>query len=166
MFQRQFRGMLGNIFCKGLDVLARKLKHYPGDVVPHPTWRDMAKSDIQRFENGQISGPIIVVGHSLGAVAAVRYVRKLRAAGVPVACMFLLDYVHTLSNIFHRDEIPSDVPTYHFMSGDGRVKDIPGTYRFMFDGSDKRYPKLSHIQLDDEPMIHNIILEKLKQHAV
>lgn len=79
---------LADVFSSGMDFLQAKLKArgIVGEVHSHTEWQDLAQSTIARYRGGA-HGPIIIIGHSLGADAAISMAQKLGEAGVPVALL-------------------------------------------------------------------------------
>ena len=78
------RGLAG-IFSTGLDELDEKLtqRGYSATVHSHMDYEELAAQAIRLQKSGR--GPIIIVGHSLGADAAIFMADKMKAAGAPVA---------------------------------------------------------------------------------
>jgi pimeloyl-ACP methyl ester carboxylesterase len=78
----------------GLDALAAKLSQIgiAATVYGHDEEGTVATEALQQFEAGRVR-PIILIGHSLGAGAALRIAARLGASGVPVALLVLLDPV-------------------------------------------------------------------------
>jgi pimeloyl-ACP methyl ester carboxylesterase len=79
---------LADVFSSGMDFLQAKLKArgITGEVHSHGEWETLAQSAIAKWHGGA-HGPIIIIGHSLGADAAILMAQKLGAAGVPVALL-------------------------------------------------------------------------------
>jgi len=80
-----FKG-LADIFSAGMDTLAAKLaaRGVVARVANHSTSDSLADAVIQRYRAGG-RGPIVIIGHSLGADAAVEMAQRLNEARVPVA---------------------------------------------------------------------------------
>jgi pimeloyl-ACP methyl ester carboxylesterase len=78
---------LADVFSSGMDFLQAKLKArgIAGEVHSHSEWETLAESAITKWRGAH--GPIIIIGHSLGADAAILMAQKLGAAGVPVALL-------------------------------------------------------------------------------
>ena len=76
----------------GLDALADKLRRIgiAATVYGHEEEGTVAADALQQYQAGH---PIILVGHSLGAGAAVSVARRLGNSGIPVALVVLLDAV-------------------------------------------------------------------------
>lgn len=79
---------LADVFSSGMDFLQAKLRArgIVGEVHSHSEWQTLADSVIARWRSGA-HGPIIIIGHSLGADAAILMAQKLGDAQVPVALL-------------------------------------------------------------------------------
>jgi pimeloyl-ACP methyl ester carboxylesterase len=79
---------LADVFSTGLDFLQTKLqaRGIVGEVHSHSEWETLADSAIARWRSGA-HVPIIIIGHSLGADAAIQMAQKLGEAQVPVALL-------------------------------------------------------------------------------
>src|SRR5260370_35239143 len=79
---------LADIFSTGLDFLQAKLqaRGIVGEVHSHAQAEELAQSAIAKWRGGA-RGPIIIIGHSLGADAAIAMAQRLGAAGGPVALL-------------------------------------------------------------------------------
>src|SRR5713101_4055339 len=79
---------LADIFSSGMDFLQAKLRArgIMGEVRSHADAEELAQSAIAKWRGGA-RGPIIIIGHSLGADAAIAMAQRLGAAGAPVALL-------------------------------------------------------------------------------
>jgi pimeloyl-ACP methyl ester carboxylesterase len=79
---------LADVFSSGMDFLQAKLqaRGIVGEVHSHAEWQTLADSAIARWRSGA-HGPIIIIGHSLGADAAIQMAQTLGDAQVPVALL-------------------------------------------------------------------------------
>jgi hypothetical protein len=79
---------LADIFSGGMDFLQAKLqaRGIVAEVHNHSQAEELAQSAIAKWRGGA-RGPIIIIGHSLGADAALAMAQRLGAAGVPVALL-------------------------------------------------------------------------------
>jgi hypothetical protein len=79
------RGLL-NIFSLGMDTLAEKIQRHGiyATVHNHTEWEALADQAAAAYRAGK-EGPIIIVGHSLGADAVMQMSTYLGRKGVPVA---------------------------------------------------------------------------------
>jgi hypothetical protein len=76
---------LANVFSTGLDVLDQKLiqQGYSATVHSYLFYEDLAAEAARLQKSGQ--GPIIIMGHSSGADAAISMAEKMKTLGAPVA---------------------------------------------------------------------------------
>jgi hypothetical protein len=79
------RGLM-NIFSLGMDTLAEKIQRrgIHATVHNHAEWQTLADNAAAAYHAGK-EGPIIIVGHSLGADAVMQMSAYLGRKGVPVA---------------------------------------------------------------------------------
>ena len=85
------RGLL-NIFSLGMDDLAAKIqaKGISASVHNHSEWQSIADAIAVRYKARQ-HGPVVLVGHSLGADAVMFMAEYLGKKGVPVALVVPFD---------------------------------------------------------------------------
>jgi alpha-beta hydrolase superfamily lysophospholipase len=76
---------LVGIFSTGLDVLDEKLlqRGYIVTIHPYDFYNSLAEEAARLQKSGK--GPIIIMGHSLGADAAIYMAEKMKKLGAPVA---------------------------------------------------------------------------------
>jgi hypothetical protein len=79
---------LADVFSSGMDFLQGKLqaRGIVGEVHSHTEWETLAQSAIAKWRSGN-HGPIIIIGHSFGADAAISMAQRLGEAQVPVALL-------------------------------------------------------------------------------
>ena len=84
-----FRGFFGGAFSMGLDGIAGRLAQQ-GIIARVYSWREKraAENDIL---SSTLSGPIVLVGHSFGANAALSLADQLASRGVPISLVITLD---------------------------------------------------------------------------
>ena len=78
------RGLFG-VFSQGIDALAAELNQtgYIAEIYDWDSWQQVAATIVQRYQNGD-RGPIVVIGHSLGANAVLSVASALDAQAIPV----------------------------------------------------------------------------------
>ncbi len=81
---------------EGMDVLAARFNQLgiPASAHSHTDGEAIAAQARDRYASG-VERTIILIGHSLGATAAVEAARELEQAGVPVALVVTIDPVST-----------------------------------------------------------------------
>lgn len=118
------RGGLGGVFSKGMNHLEDTLADDYKISASSTVWfKAMTLSDsiIKRYREHKIKGPIILVGHSLGANDQIGVARQLYYANIPVALLITIDPVLPLRippNVQQEVNIykPSFVPLFSGMA--------------------------------------------------
>jgi thioesterase domain-containing protein len=82
------RGLV-NVFSYGMDSMVDKCRArgITAAAHSHSEYRDLAPEAAKLAKSGR--GPIIIIGHSLGADAAVSMAREMKKLGAPVALLVL-----------------------------------------------------------------------------
>jgi pimeloyl-ACP methyl ester carboxylesterase len=84
---------LANVFSTGLDVMNDRFraKGVNSRVDNHSVWQAWADDIVARANAGQVSYPVIIMGHSLGGNASVQMARYLGDRGVKVTYVAAFD---------------------------------------------------------------------------
>jgi hypothetical protein len=150
------RGLM-NIFSLGMDTLAEQLNRRGVYATVHgygdwPTLADRAAVD---FKAGK-EGPIILIGHSLGADAVMEMAAYLGHKGIPVALVVPFDGTKSFAasdnvarvlNLTQRD--------YAYMR---RGPGFRGTLANIDVSSD---PSIDHINIDKSPRLHARVVSEV-----
>src|ERR1700722_2307761 len=150
------RGLL-NVFSLGMDSLAAEL-HSAGisaTVANHTSWQGIADEIAANYRAGR-RGPIVLVGHSLGADAVMVMGEYLGQKGVPVSLI-----------------VPFDGRAPHAASANvARVlnfyksADVKITRGLGFHGELNNYyaadPDITHLNIDKIPRFHAIVMNKVR----
>jgi len=140
-----------NIFSTGMDEVAAKLRARGVDArtLGQATWRDAAKEAAGRYE--ETPEPIVFVGHSFGANAAVLAAEQLGRSNIPVALIILFDptevlkapyNVERLLNYVSVDSLGMNVDVWAAPGFAGKVENI-------------LHPDVNHIQIDNDEAIQD-----------
>jgi hypothetical protein len=152
------RGFL-NIFSLGMDDIARKLQAngIPATVMNHAD-ADFIASRILTAYNAGDHGPIVLIGHSLGADAIVEVAGALARYNIPVALLVLFDGTEA-------HQIPGNVAsainyTKHFMitpqfGSHGSISNVD----LSGDGA------IDHLSIDTAPALQTQTLNYVLQAA-
>ena len=151
-----FRGLM-NIFSLGMDDLAQKIQQsgVAASVYNHSEWREVGDDIAAKYKAGN-HGPIILIGHSLGADAVMLLGEYLGTKGVPVALIVPFDGTRSLTasgnvasvmNITQRDYAYAH-RGYGF-HGDLANIDV------------SRDESIGHISIDKTPRLHALVLNKI-----
>lgn len=84
---------LANVFSRGMDAMGARLVRSGLDarVYNHAAWRDLSQNIVARAKKKNVSYPIVIMGHSLGANAAVNMARYLGERGIKVRFVVAFD---------------------------------------------------------------------------
>lgn len=150
-----FRGLL-NVFSLGMDELADKIKAsgIPATVYNHTEWEEIAGRIIADYKNGN-HGPIVLIGHSLGADAVIFMADALGRSGVPVALVVPFDGTQTLV-------APSNVArVMNITQRDYAFARRGAGFRGELQNVDVSSQGVDHLNIDKSPRLHAMVLNKI-----
>jgi hypothetical protein len=139
----------------GLDALAGKLAHkgVAATVYGHDEASTVATLAAQQYNSGT-ARPIILIGHSLGAGAAVAVAQQLNGSGIPVGLLVLLDPVSS-------EAVPPNVGravNLYVSGGQGtQVGAAPG-FRGSLNNLDYKSAGMDHMSIQAADSIHRQII--------
>jgi hypothetical protein len=144
-----FRG-LADIFSTGMDVLADEIskRGVYATSHSHTEWKALANQAAADYKAGK-EGPIIIVGHSLGADAVMEMADYLGDKSVPVALLMPFDATQSFAapgnvarvvNFTQRD--------YAFMRAG------PGFRGTLINVDLRSDPNIDHLNIDKAPRLH------------
>jgi hypothetical protein len=150
------RGLM-NIFSLGMDTLAEQLNRQGVYATVHGygDWQTLADRAAVDYKAGK-EGPIILIGHSLGADAVMEMAAYLGRKGVPVALVVPFDGTQSFAasdnvarvlNLTQRD--------YAYMR---RGPGFHGTLANVDVSSD---PSIDHINIDKSPRLHARVVSEV-----
>jgi len=141
------RGLM-NIFSLGMDALADKLdrRGISTTVQNYASWQSLADQAAARYRAGT-EGPIILIGHSLGADAVMEMATYLGRKGVPVALVVPFDCTASFSASANVARVIN--LTKHFYMSAG-----PGFHGSLVNVDLSRDPNIDHLNIDKSPRLH------------
>jgi len=150
------RGLM-NIFSLGMDDLAQKIQQagVSASLHNHSEWREIADEIAAKYKAGN-HGPIILIGHSLGADAVMLMGEYLGTKGVPVALVVPFDGTRSLNasanmarvmNITQRD--------YAYM------RRGYGFHGELANVDVSRDESIGHISIDKSARLHAMVVNKI-----
>ena len=150
------RGLM-NIFSLGMDTLAEELNRHGvyATVHSYSDWPSLADRAAADYKAGK-EGPIILIGHSLGADAVMEMGAYLGRKGIPVALVVPFDGTKSFAasdnvarvlNLTQRD--------YAYMR---RGPGFRGTLANIDVSSD---PSIDHINIDKSPRLHARVISEV-----
>jgi len=150
------RGLM-NIFSLGMDTLAEQLNRRGVYATVHGygEWQALADRAAGDYKAGK-EGPIILIGHSLGADAVMEMAAYLGRKGVPVALLVPFDGTRSFAasdNVAHVLNLTQR--DYAYMR---RGLGFHGTLANVDVSSD---PSIDHINIDKSPRLHARVVSEV-----
>jgi Thioesterase domain len=150
------RGLL-NIFSLGMDALAEELNRRGvyATVHNHTEWQTLADEAAANYRAGK-EGPIILIGHSLGADAVMEMAAYLGHKGIPVALVVPFDGTQSFQasdnvarvvNLTQRD--------YAYM------RRGPGFHGSLANVDVSSDPNIDHLNIDKSPRLHARVISEV-----
>ncbi len=153
---------LANIFSLGLDTLSDELKKYGvySYVHNHKAWEKVGQQLISKSRKGELSYPIVIIGHSLGAGASPKLATMLGREGIAVQYMVMLDAVEPLPvTNYVVDAVNFYLPKRR---GQNLVKPS-GSFEGEFHNINvkKNYPDIDHFNIDENEILRGIMTKRI-----
>jgi hypothetical protein len=150
------RGLF-NVFSLGMDSLTEELKRRGVEATVHGygEWQTLADRAAANYKAGK-EGPIILIGHSLGADAVMDMAAYLGRKGVPVALVVPFDGTKSLAasdnvgrvlNLTQRD--------YAYVRGG------PGFHGTLANVDVSSDSSIDHINIDKSPRLHTRVVAEV-----
>jgi len=155
------RGLIGEVFSRGLDTLADKinLAGVPATVHSSYSTGSLANEIIENYRRDP--GPVILIGHSTGADAAIDIAKRLREASVPVGIIFGFDPTPIASAVPDNVELFINLFQKTNPIGGGVVKSGGGFKGRLINVDLREHSEIIHITLDKSPKIHNAVVTEI-----
>lgn len=158
-----FWGLAGEIFSRGLDGLAAKVRNRGVGASVHSMVEAGAVADriVRRYRDDPSSAPVMLLGHSSGGDAIIAIAGKLKAAGVPVALAFGFDPTPVAG------AIPSNIALFinlyqaTNLIGGGTAVAGPGFGGRLINVDLRERREIVHITLDKNDAIHDLVVDKV-----
>jgi hypothetical protein len=150
------RGLL-NVFSLGMDTLAEELNRRGvyATVHNHTEWQSLADSAAAKYKAGT-EGPIIIIGHSLGADAVMEMSAYLGQKGVPVALAVPFDGTQSFAasgNIARVLNVTQR--SYAYMRKGASFKGSLVNFDVSSD------PSIDHLNIDKSPRLHARVISEV-----
>jgi pimeloyl-ACP methyl ester carboxylesterase len=149
---------LTNVLSPGIDQLADELpKRGIDSTIANHLFSDSLASDaIEQCRSGRVNS-IVLVGHSLGASAAVSVAEQLQKAGLRVALIVTLDPIV-------KTVVPNNVrilKNFYLSSGVGTMVERGGQFRGKLQNVDMGRRDYGHFSLTTAPSIQEQIMKDI-----
>lgn len=151
---------LANVFSRGMDAMGAKFVRSGVDarVFNHSAWRGLADNIIARAKVKKVSYPIVIIGHSLGANAAVNMSEYLGQKGVRVQYVAIFDPTRTTTahknvrriiNFYLANEANTNIVV--------KGKGFRGTLKNI---NLRGEPGITHTSVEKQPKYQNAIIKR------
>lgn len=152
---------LANVFSYGMDDLAAKLnaRGIPATVYEYGQWEQVAAqaSAVSKADRGS---PIIIIGHSLGADAAIEAGERLTALGTPAKLVVTFDPVGVTSVGAASGKF---VNYYQSNNGYGkRLSAGPGFRGRLVNRNLDSVTALDHFNIEKSPALHSEVIASVQ----
>lgn len=160
------RGGLGGIFSTGMNQLQYILERQYHIRSESTVWyknEQLSRFIAKNYGTVKLRGPIILVGHSLGANDQIKVARDLLKARIPVALLITIDAVSPLTvppNVKHVLNIykPSFVPMFSGLKI--KAMDPKETIVENIDVTTLQTVRVNHFTIDKNDAVQNLMLER------
>lgn len=148
------RGLL-NIFSLGMDTLADELnkRGVYATVDNHADWESLADSAAANYKAGK-EGPIILIGHSLGADAVMSMAAYLGRRDVPVALVVPFDGTASFAASSNVARVLNLSQHYWMSRG-------PGFHGSLINVDLRSDPNIDHLNIDKSPRLHARVIAEV-----
>ncbi|MCB1496090.1 MAG: hypothetical protein KDJ86_09920 [Bauldia sp.] len=154
------RGLL-NVFSRGMDRLSDKLeaRGIQSRVTNYTHWQEFATLLVNQYRTDKSLTPVIIVGHSLGADAAINMGNYLGRNGVPVRLVVSFDAVDGGSAVGAGID---EVVNYYKSDGVGRVIKASPSFKgelVNVDVADRT--DIDHLNIEKDETLHEEVIVKV-----
>jgi pimeloyl-ACP methyl ester carboxylesterase len=160
-----FRGALGPIFSRGMDRLTERLEHagIRADVYEFTICGLIAERAIQEYRDDP--APIVLIGHSMGGLCALKFAEMLQAESIPVSLVVTVDPAHASPSVPLNVERFINIFLSNNVLGGGDVLPLQG-YQGHYASFDlSKHDEVTHINIDKMDSIHEQLVAMIVQLA-
>jgi len=148
------RGLM-NIFSLGMDTLCDQLnkRGVYATVDNHADWQGLADQAAANYKAGK-EGPIILIGHSLGADAVMEMAAYLGRKGIPVALVVPFDGTAAYAASANVARVLNLTQHYYMSRG-------PGFHGSLINVDLRSDPNIDHLNIDKSPRLHARVISEV-----
>jgi hypothetical protein len=158
-----FRGALGPIFSRGMDRLTDRLEQagIKANVYEFTICRLIAEFAIRAYRESP--APIVLIGHSMGGLCALKFAETLEAENIPVSLVVTIDPAHASPKVPLNVERFINVFLSTSVLGGGDIVAVPGYHGHYASFDLKDHDEVSHINIDKMDDIHTQLVNMILQ---
>jgi pimeloyl-ACP methyl ester carboxylesterase len=160
-----FRGALGPIFSRGMDRLTERLEQagIRANVYEFTICRLIAEFAIRDYRES--AAPIVLIGHSMGGLCALKFAETLEAENIPVSLVVTIDPAHASPKVPLNVERFINVFLSTSILGGGDIVAMPGYHGHYASFDLKDHEEVTHINIDKMDDIHTQLVNMVIQLA-
>ena len=157
------RGLLGEIFSRGLDQLAEDINNRGVRASVHGLLELNSLTDeiIRKYKDDPSTAPIMLIGHSSGGDAIISMAQKMKNANVPVGLAFGFDPTPVAGLVPDNVEVFINLFQKSNPIGGGEVKAISGFRGRLVNIDLREHNEIIHITLDKSSKLHELVTDEI-----
>jgi hypothetical protein len=157
------RGLLGEVFSRGLDQLAENINNRGVHASVHGLLEvsSLTEEIIRKYKDDPSSAPIILIGHSSGGDAIISMAQQMKNANVPVGLAFGFDPTPVAGLVPDNVEVFINLFQKSNPIGGGEVKAASGFRGRLINVDLREHSEIIHITLDKSSKIHELVADEI-----
>jgi hypothetical protein len=160
-----FRGALGPIFSRGIDRLSQRLEQagMKADVYEFTLCGLIAEKAMRDYRDDP--APIILIGHSMGGLCALKLAERLQDKNIPVNLVVTIDPAHASPKVPLNVERFVNIFLSNSILGGGDIVATEG-YQGHYASFDlSKHDEVTHINIDKMDSVHEQLVRAIVQLA-
>jgi LysM domain len=157
------RGLLGEVFSRGLDQLAENINSRGVHASVHGLLEvsSLTEEIIRKYKDDPSSAPIILIGHSSGGDAIISMAQQMKNANVPVGLAFGFDPTPVAGLVPDNVEVFINLFQKSNPIGGGEVKAASGFRGRLINVDLREHSEIIHITLDKSSKVHELVADEI-----
>lgn len=155
------RGLVGEVFSTGFYDLAERIRERGIEASVHSMYAPGNLAGEIIAKHRRAPEPVVLIGHSSGADAAISIAQRLRTANIPVALMFGFDPTPIAGRV--PDNVGVFINLYQKTNliGGGEAVGANGFRGRIVNVDLRERREIIHITLDKSPVLHALVAGKI-----
>ena len=151
---------LGNVFSLGMDRLAGQLRAQgvATSIRNHLGWPRYAEEIAAEYASNPKLAPVIIIGHSLGANAALGMARYLADRGVPIRLLVIFDATADIRVASNVEEV---LNLYNSEGPGARLTGVAGFHGRILNDDVLHSSHVGHMNIDEDAGLHALVVAKV-----
>src|SRR5260221_9155708 len=157
------RGLLGEVFSRGLDQLAENINNRGVRASVHGLLEvsSLTEEIIRKYKNDPSSAPIMLIGHSSGGDTIISMAQRMKDANVPVGLAFGFDPTPAAGHVPDNVEVFINLFQKSNPIGGGEVRAASGFRGRLINVDLREHSEIVHINLDKSSKIHRLVADEI-----